>query len=88
MDYMAELHTMQIALSRLVESAQIRGKGRASFVFAQHQGRAIEVSENDGKWWMEFWEADDNEVAPAVAEATIDTTDEAIAHAIHWLMRR
>ncbi len=87
MDVINELQAIRIALNSRFDSVQIRGDGRGRYVFAQHQGRAIEVSENNGSWWMEFWKADDNEAASPVAEMTLETTDEAIAHATQWLIQ-
>jgi len=57
----------------------------AEFVFAEHHGRAIEASLNEGAWWIEFWDADEDEYAPPVTERTVDDEKEALRVILEWL---
>jgi len=72
-------------LSRLFESVRLKEHGSASFIFAENRRRAVEVSPHEGKWWLEFWEPSDDEYAPPVKEATVDTPERAIEEVITWL---
>ena len=79
------LKHMQQELSRSFGSAQLKEDDTASFVFVENRGRAVEVSPHAGKWWVEFWEPSDDEYAPPIREATLDTPQQAIEEIISWL---
>jgi hypothetical protein len=66
----------------------IRGEGRSEFLYATQEGRSIELSQDDGGWWMEFWEASDDEYAGPVKESTVSTLEEAVQQISAWLSRR
>ncbi|MBI3821706.1 MAG: hypothetical protein HY289_03390 [Planctomycetes bacterium] len=68
-----------------VENASIKGYGASSFIYAVNQGRAIEVSEENGGYWLEFWEKSDDEDAAPVKEMTVDNAQEAAGAAMDWL---
>ena len=44
-------------------SASVRGQGRAAFLFVEHDGKAVEISDHEGQWWVEFWDASEDEDA-------------------------
>jgi hypothetical protein len=73
-----ELQHVLNHLSLHFEHVSLRGQGRAAFVFARHKGRALEISESEGKWWLEFWDADPDADAAPVKELTIQTLQEAV----------
>jgi hypothetical protein len=85
MDVIDELQHMLHQLSPQCEHVSLRGQGRARFVFAQHKGRALEISESDGNWWLEFWDADPDLDAAPVKELTLQTARQAEKEAIDWL---
>ncbi len=80
-----ELRQLVDALSLHFADVSLRGEGRARFLFAQHQGRAVEISANEGKWWLEFWDVDPDPDAAPVKELTLETAQEAANHATDWL---
>jgi hypothetical protein len=65
--------------SRKVE---VRGDGRARFLYAVTAERAVEMAECDGGWWVELWR---NEEDKAVRESTVRDVIEATAAAMRWL---
>jgi hypothetical protein len=68
-----------------VESASLKGHGAASFVHAVNKGRAVEISEDNGGFWLEFWEKSDDEDAAPVKELTAHSIEEAVQAAARWL---
>ena len=73
--------SIKASLDLVFESVSLRGEGRACFLFVQHLGRAVELSEHrEGGWWLEFWEADEADTAPV--KEMICTTDEDALRAI------
>jgi hypothetical protein len=84
--YLRQLHTMQREVAPSVDEAVVHDCGTASFLFVKRHGRAVEVSEHeDGGWWLEFWEASEDEDAPPVRETTVRTEKEAIGLVMRWL---
>ena len=47
-DSLQSLQQMQVHLAAQAESVSIRGAGAASFLFAKHSGRAVEISSDEG----------------------------------------
>ncbi len=80
-----ELRSLVRQLTPHVDQACLRGQGKASFVFARHNGRAVEISESDDGWWLEFWEAGFEEDAAPVKETMLQTTRQAVDEARLWL---
>ena len=54
-----------------LEKACLKGQGTSSFVYAVNKGRAVEISEDNGGYWLEFWEKSEDEDAPPVKELTV-----------------
>jgi len=86
-DSLQSLQQMQVHLAAQAESVSIRGAGAASFLFAKHSGRAVEISSDEGMWWIEEWEFNDDEDSPACAEAWVQSVEEAVGLALAWLLR-
>ena len=64
-------------------SAEVRGSGRAEFVFAKSAHGAVELSEKgDGIFWLEYWEPGDE--APT-KDKDIPDADLAIRDTELWL---
>jgi len=61
--------------------AEVRGDGAARFVFAQAEGRAVEISELESGVWVEYWDV----VETPKFERTFRNTVEALADVIAWL---
>jgi hypothetical protein len=68
-------------------SADIRGSGRAQFLFATREGNAIEMSIDGSQWWVEYWEVDENDAAPPVADQHFKSSEEAVQSILQWLNR-
>jgi hypothetical protein len=76
---------MQSRLAGLAEHVSIRGSGAGSFLFARNRGRAVEISDDEGIWWIEQWDLSEDEDASPCAESRLERIGEAIELAIVWL---
>jgi len=63
----------------------LKGHGLSSFVYAVNKGRAVEISEDNGGFWLEFWEKSEDEDAAPVKEMIGETGNDAVLNAIRWL---
>ena len=74
-------------LTPQLEKVCLKGHGLSSFIYAVKKDRAVEISENNGGFWLEFWEKDENEDADAapVKELIVETGKDAVRNAIRWL---
>lgn len=79
---LAEIHD---ELAPCFEKVVLKGQGSSSFVFAVNKGRAVEISEDDGGLWLEFWESSDDEDASPVKEMTVDSCEKAVQETTRWL---
>lgn len=85
-DYSHALVRLRDGLLASFPGVDIRGADAAAFVFAEFRGRAVEVSgTHEGHWWIEFWEASEEEYNPPVREETHDDETSALAAAHRWL---
>ena len=80
----AKLAEIQDELTPLCEQVSLKGYGPASFIYAVNKGRAVEISEDNGGFWLEFWDRSDEDAAP-VNEATVASSEEAIQETRKWL---
>lgn len=81
----AKLAEVADELTPLLEKVCVNGHGASSFVYAVNKGRSVEISENNGGFWLEFSEKSDDEDAPPVKEATVHSIDDAVQSAMRWL---
>ncbi len=63
----------------------MKGHGLSSFVYAVNNDRAVEISEDNGGFWLEFWEKSDDEDAAPVKEMTVQTPKDAVQNTLRWL---
>jgi hypothetical protein len=82
---METLENLKHELLCSFQDVSLRGQGSASFLFVTNRGRSVEISQNDGKWWLEFWEASSDEDSSSVREITLATSEQAIDEAVKWL---
>ncbi len=68
-----------------LESVRLKGQGVSSFVYAINNDRAVEISEDNGGFWLEFWDKSEDEDAPPVKELIVATVKDAVRNAIQWL---
>ena len=68
-----------------LEKICLKDHGVSSFVYAVNKDRAVEISEDNGGFWLEFWEKSEDEDAAPVKELTEETGKEAVQNAIRWL---
>jgi hypothetical protein len=79
------LEDVRTELLRGGAAASLRGSGAAAFVFAEHHGRAIELSCHQGRLWAEFWEASSDEDAQPIKERFFSSAKDAIEAISEWL---
>jgi hypothetical protein len=85
---MMTLPDMKLELLRRGVDSSLRGTGAAEFLYAEHQGRAVEISEHQDRWWIEFWEASEDERAPPVSERFFLSAVEVVRAASDWLLAK
>ena len=76
---------IQDELTPLFEKVCLKGHGASLFIYAVNNGRAVEISEDNGGFWLEFWEKSEDEDAAPVKEMTVDSGERAIQEAKKWL---
>ncbi len=81
----AKLSDIAAGLTPQCERVQLRGSGAAAFVYAMNRGTAVEISEDHGGFWLEFWANSDDEDAAPVQETTVESADQAVSRAMRWL---
>jgi hypothetical protein len=80
-----KLSEIQDEFSNKVETVSLGGHGLSSFLYLANKGRAVEISEDNGDLWLEFWEKSDDEDAGPVKELTVATSEDAIRATRQWL---
>ena len=78
-DLKSELQTSGLAPS-------LRGEGLAAFLFVENAGKAVEISEHEGGWWVEFWDVGEDD-DPPVKEEFFTTPSQVTHAATGWLLR-
>jgi hypothetical protein len=84
----ASLEDIKRVVEGRVDRVSLRGKGMASFLFAEHQGRAVELSWNRSEWWIEFWERSQDDDAAPVREQIAHSDASALKALTEWLLGR
>lgn len=69
----------------LLEHVSVRGLEDGPFLFAKQLQRAVEVSTNEGNWWVEFWDNTLGDDSPPEKEATYNSVDEMLKEVREWL---
>jgi hypothetical protein len=82
------LAALQARIAGIVDDVSCRGSGASAFLYAEHAGRAIEVSCDSGRWWIEFWDREEDDDAPPVHELWATSDDEAYQAIQEWLRPR
>jgi hypothetical protein len=77
-ELLAELLRREVMASR-------RGNGAAEYVFAEHLGKAVEISKHQDQWWVEFWNATPDKDSPPVKEMFFWSPVEALQEVLGWL---
>lgn len=78
------LDDLRRRLAGVGATASVRGAGMAKFVFAEHNGRAIEASLLNGDWRIEFWAVDKDEAAAPVDDQTFADDSDAFRESAAW----
>ena len=73
------VNSVKSRLTHNFDSISVRGSQLAVFLFIEHCGRAIELSAEEGRWWMELWDCSSDDDAPPTKELTVDSDEMAIA---------
>ena len=68
-----------------LEKVCLKGHGVSSFVYAVNKDRAVEISEDNGGFWLEFWEKSEDEDAAPMKELIVKTGKDAVQNALRWL---
>jgi hypothetical protein len=82
------LDDLRLQLERRGLCASFRGEGRAAFLFVEYDGNAVEISDHEGRWWVEFWDASEDEDAAPVKDSFFATPGQAVDAAAFWLLPR
>jgi hypothetical protein len=82
------LDDLKLQLERRGLSASLRGQGRAAFLFVECEGKAVEISDHEGRWWVEFWDASEDEDAAPVKDSYFATPGQAVDAIAAWLLPR
>ena len=71
-----KLEELASILRPLSLTVEMRGSGRAQFLYVTGNSKAVEISIHDtGTFWVEYWESsDEGSDDPAVLERTIAST--------------
>lgn len=80
------LRSLEARLRTTIGDISMRGASDGPFLFATHGGRAIEASSNDGQWWIELWDENDDPDAPRIKEIVVKSEDEAYRLILDWLV--
>jgi hypothetical protein len=80
-----KLAEVQDQLAAQFENVHLKGQGAASFLYVANDGRAVEISEDYGGFWLEFWERSDDEDAAPTKEMSVESGDQAAREARRWL---
>jgi hypothetical protein len=80
MPSMKELLEIRDAIAERYEIVSVKG----GFLFIKHRGRAVEVSVDGNHWWIEFWDASDDEYADSVRQVHVGTDAQAIEELTAW----
>ena len=85
--YLQELWQIKDALLQSkIECVSIRGENLASFIYAEAQSRAVEISKDGGgEWWLEFWDDSEDEDAPPVKDEFLEDGSQVFGKVLHWL---
>jgi hypothetical protein len=83
----AQSSSAQSELQQTGLSVSLRGDGRAAFLLVEHDGKAVEISDHEGQWWVEFWDASDDEDAAPATDQFFPTLDQAVDATTCWLLK-
>ncbi len=84
-DYESELNAVVKNLKMVASVADVRGEGASSFVFAEANARAIELSSSVDGVWVEYWQGD---IETPDHECLFHTYEAATLDARQWLIRK
>jgi hypothetical protein len=83
-----KLAEIQETLTPHFETVCLKGRGASSFIYAVHQGRAVEISEGNHGFCLEFWDHSQSQDAPSVNELAVARATKAVREAQRWLLER
>jgi hypothetical protein len=82
------LDNLKIELQRRGLCMSSRGEGRAAFLFIEHGGKAVEISDHAGRWWVEYWDASEDEDAAPVKDEFFSSEEHVIDATVGWLLHQ
>ena len=81
--YLSTLYRLRDSLGPRVDRAEVYVSGRASFLYASHADRAVELFRDARAGWsLEYWTEDDR----PVRDETVEDQEEAVRNAMGWLL--
>jgi len=80
-----KLEEIQAELAPRIETACPKGNCSSSFVYAAHNGCTVEISEHNGRFWLEFWKNSDDENFASLHQVDCESAQEAVEKAVWWL---
>lgn len=69
------LQSLAARLKPVLSEVHVRGEGAAQFLYVVGNDRSAEVSMDQGRYWVEFWDSLDEDASP-VAQAMYDSLQE------------
>ena len=79
-----KLNILLAKLTPFVESIELKGTGDSSFIYAVANARSVEISIDDGGYWVEYWEDLDEDSKPT-NEQTFKSTEKLEESVKTWL---
>lgn len=82
-----ELQKLQDALASLEHlNIVLRGKGKSAFLYIRSSNRSAEVSIDDDRFFVEYWDVADEESDKApIRSESVFSQDDAIKNVTEWL---
>lgn len=80
-----QLNNLLVKLTPFVESIQLKGVENSRFIYAVANGRSVEVSIDNGGYWVEYW-SDLHEDSKPVNEQTFNSFEALEESVKNWLI--
>ena len=78
-----KLEEIRDEVSQEFETVRLRSHGLCTFLHLANKERSVEISEHEGKLWLELWEKRDDEDDPLTM--TVNTGEQAVQETRKWL---
>ncbi len=80
-----QLSSLLKLLKPFSETIELKGSGVAEFIYLTGNGKSIEISIDDGSFWIEYWEDCTDEDAQSICENTFNAIEDVQKSVKAWL---